>query len=404
MTVIYKHGCLVPLLGGLAVAGKQVLKKDPDFLISYSPFGDNEKNVTANFPNVPYHLLDSPNYGGFDVNQQVDILSAVCPCAGLSMLSTGSQEQRAGMNKWMIESAKFATGVLKPKVFWGENAPQLYSPAGEGVKNQLMQIARDNGYSFSLYFTNTIYHGIPQYRRRTFYFFWKGDKVPVFSYYATPHKTLADYLAEVPDGLSGQTDEDKKKATEKLATSPPFMFLQDKYNGAGIKQFREHPMAESRQQLTVLQYLIQTNQLEEMQDWCKDRAGFERSYVYVKKLVDKIKAGQGIWDGTPVRFKSDGYFGALISKTVEAVHPSEDRYITPRECMHLMGLPNDFELVTGALNHVCQNVPVCTGADMYREVIAFLEGKRELKQTSFMMQNNHTKKIDKVDTNLLSFI
>jgi site-specific DNA-cytosine methylase len=236
----YKWGTIVPLLGGLTVAGKQVLGKDPDFLISYAPFADNERNVKANFPNVPHYLLDSENFGGFDINQNVDIVSAVCPCAGLSMLSTGSDEQRAGMNHWMMESAKFVTGKLKPKVFWGENAPGLYTSMGDNVRAELRDIAKQNGYTFSVYLTNTIYHGIPQYRRRTFYFFWKGDTIPYFKFFRTPYKTLGEYLAEVPDGVSGQTVEDKQKATDKLASSHPFMFLQDKYKGEGIKKFIEH--------------------------------------------------------------------------------------------------------------------------------------------------------------------
>ena len=68
--------------------------------------------------------------------------------------------------------------------------------------------------------------------------------------------------------------------------------------------------------------------------------------------------------------------------------------------MHLMGLPHDYELTTGALNHVFQNVPVCTGADMYREVIGFIEGERELMSAGFAMQSNQAQKVDQVESNL----
>lgn len=395
----YTWGTIVPLIGGLSVAGKQVTGKDPDFFLSYTPFAFNEKNVKDNFPNVPHHCLDEENYGGFDYNKKVDFISAVCPCAGLSMLSTGKPEQRAGVNKWLIESANFITGKLKPKVFWGENAPGLYTNMGKEIRDELRSIAAKNGYTFSVYFTNTIYHGIPQFRRRTFYFFWQGDKIPIFNYYRRPFKNLKDYLAEVPDGVSGQTAEDKAAMKAKLDALPGFMFLQDKYKGEGIKMFRDHPIAGTRLQLTVLQYLIATKQLEEFRDWCLSK-NMEGAYKYAKRLCDKIAADEGIWDGTPLKFKSDGYFSALISKTAEAVHPTEDRFITTRECMHLMGLPHDYELTTGALNHVFQNVPVCTGADMYREVIGFIEGERELMSAGFAMQSNQAQKVDQVESNL----
>src|ERR1017187_6596843 len=143
-----KWGTIVPLIGGLSCAAKKVTGVDPAFFLSYTPFRSNEINAKAYFSDTPHYLLDTENRGGFDAaaNQDVDFVNAVCPCAGLSLLSSGSPEQRAKMNPWMLESARFMTGVVKPRVFWGENAPALYSNGGKLVRDQFRELATKNGY------------------------------------------------------------------------------------------------------------------------------------------------------------------------------------------------------------------------------------------------------------------
>ena len=68
----------------------------------------------------------------------MDYINAVCPCAGLSMLNTStntgtSRGTDAEKNKWMFDSAEYVLGRIKPKVFWGENAPGLFTTMGKGV-------------------------------------------------------------------------------------------------------------------------------------------------------------------------------------------------------------------------------------------------------------------------------
>jgi len=73
-------------------------------------------------------------------------------------------------------------------------------------------------------------------------------------------------------------------------------------------------------------------------------------------------------------------------------HPDEDRYLTIRECLAIMKLPNDFQLHGGLsnLNHICQNVPVSTAKDMAMEVKSFIEGRSHNKMldTNFLIQDN----------------
>jgi site-specific DNA-cytosine methylase len=399
-----KWGTIVPLIGGLSVAAKQVTGEDPSFFLSYKPFGENELNAKAYFKNTPHYLLDDENRGGFDLskNQDVDFVNAVCPCAGLSLLSSGNPEQRAKMNHWMLESARFVTEEVKPKVFWGENAPALYSNGGKHVREQLRDIATKNGYSFSIYATNTMLHGIPQSRKRTFYFFWKDSPVPVFDYYKRPTPSFEDYLELVPDNSIHHQAEDLQVATDHLLKNPYIMFLQHKYNDRGIDDMRRYLVEKDMRGFTLLTYLLRTEQLEEARDWMKAN-GHEKHYKEAERVLAKVRSKGGFWDGSFPIYRGTGEMATLISRTLYTIHPKKDRVLTTRECMHMMGLPHDFELVTGATNNICQNVPVCTGADMTREVVKFIKGESTLSNATFMMQSNLSERIDVSESSLLSF-
>ena len=399
-----RYGCAVPLIGGLGVAGKQVTGQDPDFIISYAPFGENEQNAKSYFPNTPHYLLDAPDRGGFklDAHRDVDFVSALCPCAGLSLLSNGSKEHRASMNYWMIETARFATEELRPKVFWGENASALYTASGTEVREQLKSLAEKNGYGFSLYHTNTMFHGIPQNRKRSFYFFWRDSTAPVFEYYRKPRKNLTDYLAEVQLGQSDHSQADIDAAAERLLTNPHMMFLQEKHHGKGIDHMREFLVKNDMNGTTTASYLVDSGQLEECRDWLKAK-GYEKHLKDTERIIRKLSQRKGFWDGSFPIYRGDLTFATLISRTFAAIHPVEDRCLTTRECMHLMGLPPDFELVTRQHNHICQNVPVCTGSDMTREVIKFLEGKATISNANFLMQSNLNQRIERQESNLLKY-
>jgi site-specific DNA-cytosine methylase len=399
-----KWGQSVPLVGGLAQANKMVTGVDPSFFISYAPFGANEVHAKANFPNTPHYLLDSENMGGFSVqqNQDVDFISAVCPCAGLSLLSSGSEEQRAVMNSWMINTAKFVTGEVKPKVFWGENAPALYSNSGKTVRNQFREIAEENGYSFSIYGTNTELHGIPQSRKRTFYFFWKDSSVPVFEYFKRPRKNLVDYLDEVPAGADRHDQAALDHATKFLNDYPYVKFLQHKYNGDGINEMRRHLEKHEKRGTTMLSYLIRSEQLYEARDWLLTTE-YDNHAREASRVIKKVEAGLGFWDGSMPIYRGDGTFATMIARTLMAIHPREDRILTVRENMHLMGLPHDYKLVTEDYNHLCQNVPVCTGADMTRMVMKYLDGGLKMSGSRFLMQSNINERIDVQESTLLEF-
>jgi site-specific DNA-cytosine methylase len=96
-----------------------------------------------------------------------------------------------------------------------------------------------------------------------------------------------------------------------------------------------------------------------------------------------------------------GHIGAFVGHyPMMLTHYNEDRYITYREAMTIMGLPHDFELLQPKkfLNHVCQNVPVGTATDMANEVKAVLNGERDWVNGSLLYQYNGQKTYELKDT------
>ena len=55
---------------------------------------------------------------------------------------------------------------------------------------------------------------------------------------------------------------------------------------------------------------------------------------------------------------------------------------------------DDFELVGGSFNHICQNVPVTTATDWTNEIIRFIKGEITEFGGDFVKQNNINQRID----------
>jgi hypothetical protein len=94
------------------------------------------------------------------------------------------------------------------------------------------------------------------------------------------------------------------------------------------------------------------------------------------------------------------YIGAFVGHYPKMLtHPYEDRYITYREAMSIMGLPEDYILLKPSknYNHICQNVPFQTAKDMATEVKEYLEGKKDLVDSSLVYQYNHTRSHEVMD-------
>jgi site-specific DNA-cytosine methylase len=428
-------GSVMPLLGGMTVGCMKALEgKKPEWVISYPGFYGNDKHIMNYLGEgeVPYLKLDPADNnplkeptGEFDENDeeileaawdldnldQVDFVNAVPPCAGLSLLnasnnkeSSTSRGSHATQNDWMYITSRFVLDKVKPKVFWGENAPGLYTSNGQGVRDNLREIAKEYGYSFSVMKTDTFLHGVPQKRARTFFFFWDSPTAPILNYYKREKKNLKEYLAEIPESANLQDKYFQGDAGADMMNNRYIEWLVNVDKSSpqevaelGFKTFYGYIVTtqtdekdpSKRKIDDIIEWFEQCTTEEDVKNKTKDGKCL-RALRHVK---NKFLMGKGWWDSSP-HFWND-HINAVIGRTMEqSVHPTLPRMMNIREYMHLMGLPHDFDVVGTSWNHIAQNVPVNTVSDWATEVLKYINGELEDSGADYVKQNNVRQCVD----------
>jgi len=380
-----KYASIVPLIGGETIAMQNVFGMRPEYMMSYEAFADNDKHLLEYYNNeVPYYLLDNSN----PKVQKVDVVNAVCPCAGLSSLSPSANAD-SSTNDWMVKSAKFVLENVQPQVMWGENAPRLASKMGGPTVERLRALGKENGYTFSLYKTKSLLHGMSQTRDRSFYFFWKGDKVPVINYFLKQNERIEDTIRNTKNDPNDPMSE---VANRKIPSKDPWYeyILTELEGGISHSEFQQ----KIERTWNVLDYIETKVKYNEVAKWMRSK-GLDNIADRCMKMYDKLESGGNIMrKGTEIPKDKIGAFVGHLPMML--THPDEDRYLTIRESLTIMKMPSDFQLVGGRsnLNHICQNVPVSTAMDMATNVKLFLEDKLNLVDTDFMVQDNKTQKTD----------
>lgn len=383
----FTHASIVPLIGGETIGQMNAFGSKPDYLLSYSPFSNNDSHLVNYLKDVPYILLDQ----GGKHPHAVDVVNAVCPCAGLSSLSPSANSDSA-VNDWLSITAKYVLEEMQPQVLWGENAPRFAGTMGKPIVDKLHVLAKNNGYTMSIYRTKSLLHGLSQVRERSFYFFWKGATVPIFNYFDRPNKKIEDLINSVPKDASQNTVTNKKIPSR---DDPYYRYVLEELEG-GITH------AEFASKITksydVLHYIESKTDYIAVKKWA-EKNGLTKMANKCQAMNDKLATGGNIM--RRASYIPKDYTGAFVGHLpVSMTHPIEDRYLTYRECMSIMGLPYDFELLnpSQSLNHVCQNVPVGTATDMAMEIKAVLEGKRDMLNASLLYQFNNNQTYEVRDT------
>jgi len=381
---------LIPLIGGQMLGAERAFGKPPEAIYSYGGFEDNDSHYVNYQQNtmgrdIPYIKLDEVENSGLT---QVDVVSGTPPCAALSQLNTGTttESKGAGCAKNEFMYMVFQDGIdrLGAKVVIVENAPALFTNKGRPVANRLYEICAERGYSLSLYKTSTRFHGVPQGRDRTFAIGWKSDSAPVMNWYNKPRKNFAEYLQEIPvDALHQDLIINKHVPDE-----PYYNFIKTKTN----RDVRELMVEEDVK--TTLNYVCKKGWMKEANEWFH-RTGNEKGAKYSDHAIMKFADGKGVWDGSVHVFGE--YMNAVIGRNmVDTMHPTEERSLTIREALHMMGFPENFELLHGLkkMNHIAQNVPVPTSADLHSEIAKFLTGELDMSESTYLRQNNHKQLIE----------
>lgn len=391
----YTHGHVIPLVGGSAVGATLALNKDPEWIASWgSVFGANDKYCLEYFDKVPYYELDEGRYP----EQYVDIVTCLPPCAGLSMGNTTSGEKvnnprgcSAPSNIHMLNGSEFAMKKIRPKAILVENAPALYSKMGEEFAERINDLAHHHDYTMSLIKTTSINHGVPQERTRSFFFLWKGQKVPVLQ---PINRDFVPFHKFLRNGQFAKSDPVSNKPAP--SADPLWQFIEQKYGGHSKQDILS--LVASKRMTSVWNVIYDSGWLEEACRVIRD----EKANRWLNYTLQKKKAGKNIMDGS---MKLAWYrTQALMWKSLPMLmHPYEDRWLNVAEALALMGFPPDYaqkvHIPTKQSNVVCQNVPACTAGDWVGEIVEALEGNREWIEPEkkadgtykILRQNNTTK-------------
>ena len=389
-----KWATMVPLIGGSAFGCYRATGTKPQYNMSYTPFAANESFFYRHWDDIPVFLIDNDDDPLQEHTEQLGFVNSVCPCAGLSQLSTAKpgSDARAQQNKWMFESAEYVLGHVKPRVFWGENAPALFTNSGREVREGLREIGNKHGYSFSLYKTSTTYHGAPQYRDRTFYFFWDSEYAPIMNWYNRPMPTLEEFLEQIPSDATGQ---DEPTTKEDPRASLVRKYVLDKV-GLTHSEFVEYEGTKKNTKTSYWRWVEKYSDFNDVATWIEKHHGINnKDYKKVVKVADKLKAGKNYMAPGPFFFYNKA--NAMVGRTIGGtLHPTKERFLNVREVMHLMGMPHDFKFspseAGATLNMLAQNVPSYTASDMAAEVVKYLRGDLEFSEQTFLMQNNFKQK------------
>lgn len=379
---MFKHASIIPLIGGETIGSEQAYGTRPEYLLSYTPFQNHDQHIINWYDKeVPYYLIDK----GENAPYKVDIIASVCPCAGLSQLSHGYGDSNRN-NDWLITSAKYVLGELKPKVYWGENAPGLAGTIGTNIRESIRSIGEQNGYTMSLYRTKSLLHGLSQVRERAFYFFWKDTRTPLLNYYKKPYEKIEDTILNAKGNSQQEVINSKKPSAD-----PYYIFtLNEIHNGISHAEFCKTVEPGNARNSDVLSYIERMGvSWDTLANWMRAN-GYEKEYHKNLERKKKLEAGGAIMKRGTIIPKE--YIGAFVGQyPTMLMHPVYDRYITYREAMTIMGLPDSFELIDAKknVNHICQNVPVQTARDMATEVMAYLDGKRQMINSNYTFQYNH---------------
>lgn len=398
------------LIGGFALGAESSFETTPVAIIHQGWVNDSiyirYMNETKKL-NIPVIRMNA-DYTTFFSSEDEETFNRViknidvavcCPiCSGLSQMNSSNEGSKARgdanneQNKNMYNITELGMRI-DAKIVTFENAPAAYTKSGESTINVLRDIATRNKYSTSLYYTDTLYHGIPQSRKRTFVTFFKESNPAIFDYQKVQTETLDDYLKKIPDSSVNYND-----------------YIYEKYDA--LDDYYKFIMYETNSK-SFLEAIDKIDATAKKSTWTSAQIvielGIDKAIAYFddekikNKLIHiktKLEDGKSFWDNTTILANRGKFTNAIVGKSLPSmVHPSEERAYNIRELLHLMGMPLDFELNEPKkyYNCICQNVPVTTAKFICDNIKNYLSGNLQIYSSDFLKQNNLKRKIDTVE-------
>lgn len=407
------------LIGGLAIGTEKAFGTPPMMIVHQGWANDkhyikymNETrglNIPVVEMNADYETFKTPQdeatFNSIVLHNRIDV-AVMCPvCAGLSQLNAVNEGSKArgdadnDQNQNMYALTKLGMR-MNAKVVVFENAPAAYTNAGAKVIERLEQIATAQKYTTQLFKTDTLLHGVPQSRKRTFLMFYRDSNPGLFNYELKEYVPLTRYLADVKEGMPHWGEEVTLDAKDQF-----YEFILHESNEKtyyeAMKKLAPHKTTWTALQLTqhvgfekaIAWFEEKAKENNETSD--KDR--YLRAARIAKHCKNKVDQGLGYWDSTTYMANDGLYVNAVISKNIHrSLHPTEERGYNIRELLYLMGMPHDFEMIDAKKNwnHISQNVPVNTATYIGEQIKCYLNNELPIASTPFVKQDNIKQRLD----------
>lgn len=407
-----KWCAIQPLTGGMYLGTEKAVGCPAEFILTYSGNGDpiyDKKTNELNGGGNEYHLMTyldkvgrRPEYKMFnrkmfqndnDMNPEIlnhdywtlnpdkdldysnmDLCVAVPVCSGLSTATIGSDEAKELRNCNMIWISKYALKVINPNIYIFENAPTFMGARGDKIRVQLEALAKETGYSIVYYRTDTQYHDNCQKRKRTFIIFFKKEFAPQMQF----------------EHIECNSDQYLSRISKNATQQEPLDFNVVNYvNMFCIDYLKEQFGTDWRNNVeNIFQYIIKNKLFNEVLNYvdnCKNASDKQKEQMhhFVNHVTAKLAANRGFYHALPF-IPRDGKLPAVMFKMMQScLHPHEDRLLSIRECLHLMGHPDDYELQGKPLREypkIGQNVPVRTAYWIVSEALRAFNRDNELDE------------------------
>ncbi|GAA0516328.1 DNA (cytosine-5)-methyltransferase 1 [Halorubrum aquaticum] len=313
-----------------------------DVVLASDQWGPAAETYRRNRPNVRFLEEDVRELDADDVRESVretghdpddvDVVIGGPPCQGFSRLNNERIEldemEKDRRNTLFEEFLRMVT-VLDPQLVLMENVRDLINRQTSDdryVKDLIVRQFETEGYNCEYRVLEAERYGVPQKRRRIFFVGTNRD-IPIrFPEPTTPSeanwRTAGEALADVTDDLPNVTYANtQEKTLERIRHVPPGGYYRDLPDRLKTKKYRCD---------------------------CEDTDACPHEPEIVKRY------------GTYLRRLHPDEPSLTVSTNV-FIHPSEDRYLTPREMARLQTFPDEFAFEgtkTDVMKQIGNAVPV----------------------------------------------
>jgi DNA (cytosine-5)-methyltransferase 1 len=245
-------------------------------------------------------------------DSQIDLVAGGPPCQGFSIQRIGDDFD--DRNALVLEFARFVREI-NPRMFLMENVPGLLGKRGRSLAARLTSTLQSAGYEVRVKQVNAAEYGIPQIRKRIFFYGWKIGRWPNFvfpppQYSPNQFRSVAEVIRDLPRPTNSRRSQD--------AQGDPLHFRTN-LSDLNLERLRHIPPGGGFEDLPV-----------ELRVNCHKNGASKigHRYVYGRLAPDR--------PASTITARFDSFTRGKFA------HPSEDRNITLREGARLQTFPDTF--------------------------------------------------------------